>query len=147
MAKLSASALRTAAANAREKSAENAVLTPSLHSVTGKHEESTYAEGEASSQRKEPTVAQATKHQQDRQESYQENRNAAPEEKHEPAVSTVRSVLRSYEGERKTEHVNLLITPSLSRKIEFIQKQGEFRSKNAAVIAVLEAFCDANDIK
>ena len=63
------------------------------------------------------------------------------------AHPSVKNVLKSYEGERKTEHVNLLITPSLSRKIEAIQVQGEFRSKNAAVIAVLEAFCDANGIE
>ena len=37
MAKLSASALRTAAANAREKNVENAVMSPALHEVAEKN--------------------------------------------------------------------------------------------------------------
>ena len=37
MAKLSASALRTAAANAREKNVENAVMSPALHEVVEKN--------------------------------------------------------------------------------------------------------------
>lgn len=131
MAKLSASALRTAAANAREKSEENAVMNPSLHAVIEK-------KSSEETPKKEELVLE---------DKIEEEKPSEYDPEIVPTESRVKSVLRSYEGERKTEHVNLLITPSLSRKIETIQKQGEFRSKNAAVIAVLEAFCDANDIK
>lgn len=134
MAKLSASALRTAAANAREKNVENAVMSPALHEVAEKNmdlvkEKAVEPEPEFIEEKK---VADSVD-------------QAVSSEK--AAHTSVKSVLKSYEGERKTEHVNLLITPSLSRKIEAIQIQGEFRSKNAAVIAVLEAFCDANSIE
>lgn len=134
MAKLSASALRTAAANAREKNVENAVMSPALHEVAEKNidpskEKAVEPEAEIIEKKK---VAESAE-------------QAAPSEK--VAHPSVKNVLKSYEGERKTEHVNLLITPSLSRKIEAIQMQGEFRSKNAAVIAVLEAFCDTNGIE
>ena len=56
-------------------------------------------------------------------------------------------VLQLKNEETKTVHVNLLITPSLNNKIDQIQKQGGFRSKNAAVIAVLEAYCETAGIK
>ena len=147
MAKLSASALRSAAASAREKSAENAI-NPSLRDVISKKEETA---GESKKSKNE----QVSENKSEPASSVSLPQNAASQEqeaqkKAEASKSTtnnVKSVLKSYETERKTEHVNLLITQSLSKKIEVIQQQGEFRSKNAAVIAVLEAFCDANGIE
>lgn len=135
MAKLSASALRTAAANAREKNVENAVMSAALHEVAEKNIDPS----KEKAVEPEPEIIKEKKVVEPAEEA------VAPSQKE--AHPSVKSVLKSYEGERKTEHVNLLITPSLSRKIEAIQMQGEFRSKNAAVIAVLEAFCDANGIE
>ena len=135
MAKLSASALRTAAANAREKNVENAVMSPALHEVVEKNADAP----KEKAVEPEPKIIKEKKVVEPAEEA------VAPSQKE--AHPSVKSVLKSYEGERKTEHVNLLITPSLSRKIEAIQVQGEFRSKNAAVIAVLEAFCDTNGIE
>lgn len=135
MAKLSTSALRTAAANAREKNVENAVMSPTLHEVADKNTDSP----------KEKAVEPEPEIIKEKKVAELVDQAEAPLQKE--AHPSVKSVLKSYEGERKTEHVNLLITPSLSRKIEAIQVQGEFRSKNAAVIAVLEAFCDANGIE
>ena len=129
MAKLSASALRTAAANTREKNAENAVMNPSMHEVVEKNSENAKSFADEGKNEQEDSLSRTNG------ESFEQG-----------AASTVKTVLKSYESERKTEHVNLLITPSLSKKIEIIRTQGEFRSKNAAVIAVLEAFCDANGI-
>ena len=134
MAKLSASALRTAAANAREKNVENAVMSPALHEVAEKNMDLV----------KEKAVEPEPEFIEEKKVADSVDQAVSSEKAAQPSV---KSVLKSYEGERKTEHVNLLITPSLSRKIEAIQMQGEFRSKNAAVIAVLEAFCDANGIE
>ena len=132
MAKLSASALRSAAANARVKSAENAVaVTPQVVTKVPEKIE----------QKTEPKV-------EEKPAAEPKKRGRRPaSEKVEQAPLIARGMLHSEDGERKTEHVNLLITPSLSRKIETIQKQGGFRSKNAAVIAVLEAFCEASGIE
>ncbi|MDY3303091.1 MAG: hypothetical protein SOW78_02265, partial [Clostridia bacterium] len=115
MAKLSASALRTAAANAREKNVENAVMSPALHEVAEKKFDTFHAKAVEP----EPVIIEEKK-------VAESAEQAIPSEK--VAHPSVKNVLKSYEGERKTEHVNLLITPSLSRKIEAIQMQGEFRS-------------------
>lgn len=128
MAKLSSSMLRSAAASAREKNAENAVVA-------------TVRQPEAAEEKPEPVKKEASK-----AESKRKPRKAS-QPKQEAAPLVAKGVLHADEGERKTEHVNLLITPTLSKKIETIQIQGGFRSKNAAVIAVLEAFCEANDIE
>ncbi len=128
MAKLSASALRTAAANAREKNAENAVL-PLKNQVKENEESKKAAKGDSAK------TASKKRGEKDKVEVKS------------ASSFGIRGMLHSEDGERKTEHVNLLITPTLSKKIEVIQTQGGFRSKNAAVIAVLEAFCDANEIR
>ena len=123
MAKLSASALRAAAASAREKSEENA------DTAVKKTVPKPVVE--------EPKPAPAKK---------KEKRETAPRKTEEAPVMSA-GLIHSQDGELKTEHVNLLITPSLSKKIEIIKKQGGFRSKNAAVIAILEAYFDAAGIE
>ncbi len=133
MAKLSASALRSAAASAREKNVENTILNPTMDEVVEKKETTGAAITRTGATKGNKNV-----------EAQSKSADKLDENNEKPSVKTV---LKSYESERKTEHVNLLITQTLSRKIELIQEQGEFRSKNAAVIAVLEAFCDANGIE
>ena len=128
MAKLSASALRSAAASAREKSAVNAV--PAIV------EQQVVETKQPQLEKKEPEKP-----------ARQETKKPAQRKKDSARGHVYQGPIHSEEGERKTEHVNLLITPSLSRKIGEIQMQGGFRSKNAAVIAVLEAYCDAAGIE
>lgn len=133
MAKLSASALRSAAASAREKNVENTILNPTMDEVVEKKKDTSTSSSRVTTSKED-----------NKAEVLAESADKTAKNEHRPSVKTV---LKSYESERKTEHVNLLITQTLSRKIELIQEQGEFRSKNAAVIAVLEAFCDANGIE
>ena len=92
MAKLSASALRAAAASAREKSEENA------DTAVKKTVPEPVVE--------EPKPAPAKK---------KEKRETAPRKTEEAPVMSA-ALIHSQDGELKTEHVNLLITPSLSKK-------------------------------
>ena len=56
------------------------------------------------------------------------------------AAAAPRRLLVAETAEIKSIHESILITESLSRKIEAFRSQGGFRSKNAAITAILEDY-------
>ena len=132
MAKLSSSALRSAAASAREKSNEN--QTPSVVAPVVEEKPAPKAQDSKPKQAPKPKAVK------------EEVPKAKEKKTQDVSNMAFSNIVSSNKTELKTEHVNLLMTASMVEKIEKVTKAGGFRSKNAAVIAILEAYFEANQI-